>query len=121
MSEMIDYDKAILRYVLGGVLAGTLTLLVFSAAVYHWLDGPMLAGFALICAAAQFAVHLKFFVELREDRGPDWYKMSFMFTILTALIIVIGSLWVMMNLNYNMGMSPEQMNEYMIQQGKKGF
>jgi len=37
------------------------------------------------------------------------------------LVIVIGSLWIMQNLDYRMGMSGEAMNEYMKEQNKKGF
>lgn len=121
MNEMISYDKAILRYVMGGVLAGVATLFVFCAVQYQWLEGAALAAFALLFAAVQLGVHLFFFLHLDREKKPRWNMASLMFTALTALIILIGSLWIMTNLNYNMGMSPQQMNEYMIEQGKKGF
>ena len=41
--------------------------------------------------------------------------------IAMLLIIVVGSLWIMANMNYNMHMSPEQIKDYMIEQNKKGF
>lgn len=121
MNEMISYDKAVLRYVMGGVLAGLTTLVVFCAVTYHWLEGPMLAVFALSLAGLQLAIHLFFFLHLGRESKPRWNALSLLFTGLTALMIILGSLWIMMNLNYNMGMSPQQMNEYMIKQGKKGF
>lgn len=121
MSEVISYDKAILRFVMGGVLAGLTTLVVYCAVTYHWLEGPLLAGFALLLAGVQLAVHLVFFLHLGRETKPRWNMLSFFFTALMALTIILGSLWIMMNLNYNMGMSPKQMNDYMIQQGKKGF
>jgi hypothetical protein len=37
------------------------------------------------------------------------------------MIIVVGSLWIMKNLDYRMGMSSEAMNEYMKTQNTKGF
>lgn len=121
MNELISYDKAILRYVLGGILAGLTTLIVYCAVTYHWLEGPLLAAFALLLAGIQLMIHLVFFLHLDRERGARWNTVSLLFTASTALVIILGSLWIMMNLNYNMGMSPEQMNDYMIKQGKKGF
>ena len=121
MNEVIEYDKAMLRYVLGGVLAGLATLVVYCAVTYRWLEGPLLAGFALLVAGVQLIVHLFFFLHMDREVKPKWNVWSLAFTILTALIVILGSLWIMMNLNYNMRMSPEQMNDYMIKQGKKGF
>lgn len=121
MNEVISYDKALLRYVMGGVMAGLTTLIVFCAVTYHWLEGPLLAAFALTLAGVQLAVHLFFFLHIGREVKPKWNTLSFVFTILMALTIILGSLWIMMNLNYNMGMSPQQMDEYMIKQGKKGF
>jgi hypothetical protein len=37
------------------------------------------------------------------------------------VVIVAGSLWIMNNLNYNMMMTPEQMDAYMSKQREKGF
>ena len=46
--------------------------------------------------------------------------MAFVFMIVTVATIVLGSIWIMANLNYNM-MSPEQVDTYMLKQSKKGF
>jgi cytochrome o ubiquinol oxidase operon protein cyoD len=121
---MIDeqaYKRTITHYLYGGVLAAVVTGIVYFVAVNNWLTGTSLALFALVAAVIQLAIHLVFFVHVRDREGPNWAAMSFIFTALTAMIIVIGSIWIMININYSMGMSPEKMNEYMIKQGKKGF
>jgi cytochrome o ubiquinol oxidase operon protein cyoD len=121
MTDDNTYQRTVKQYVYGGFLAAIVTGVVYFVAVDEWLTGMALAFFALAAAAVQLAIHLAFFVHVRDREGPNWAAMSFLFTALTALIIIIGSIWIMMNVNYNMGMSPEKMDEYMIKQGKKGF
>ena len=43
--------------------------------------------------------------------------------VLIVGIVVIGTLWIMHNLDYNMGndMSPVEKEEYMLEQKDKGF
>ncbi len=121
MNHETTYRQEIKQYLYGGIAAAVVTGIVYLTAVNEWLTGGALALFALVAAAIQLAIHLAFFIHVRDREGANWPAMSFIFTTLTALIVIIGSLWIMMNINYNMGMSPEQMNEYMIKQGKKGF
>ncbi|MGE5298418.1 MAG: hypothetical protein ACM3KF_00060, partial [Acidobacteriota bacterium] len=56
-----------------------------------------------------------------DKEKPKWRLASYLFTWFTLLIIVVGSLWIMNNMNYNMMMSPEQMTDYMLKQNAKGF
>lgn len=121
MTHDDSYQQTVKHYIYGGLLAALITGVVYVVAVNDWLTGLSLAFFGLVAAGIQLAIHLAFFIHVRDREGPNWAAMSFMFTTLTALIIIIGSIWIMMNVNYNMGMSPEKMDEYMIKQGKKGF
>jgi cytochrome o ubiquinol oxidase operon protein cyoD len=121
MTEQHEYYHSVKQYMLGGALAAVITGIVYFVAINKWLEGAQLAAFCLVLAAVQLGIHLAFFIHVRDREGPNWSAMSFMFTALTALIIIVGSLWIMMNLNYNMGMTGEQMNEYMMKQNKKGF
>jgi cytochrome o ubiquinol oxidase subunit IV len=68
----------------------------------------MLAVFAL----TQFIVQLVFFLHLGSERKPQWKTLVFWFMIIIVLILVVGSVWIMQNLNYNM-MSPEETMMYM--------
>jgi cytochrome o ubiquinol oxidase operon protein cyoD len=121
MSHEDTYRQTVRHYIYGGMMAAIVTGVVYLVAENNWLTGGSLALFALIAAGIQLAIHLAFFIHVRDREGTNWAAMSFIFTTLTALIVIIGSLWIMMNINYNMGMSPEKMNDYMIKQGKKGF
>ena len=75
-----------------------------------------------MAAAAQLYIQSRYFLHLDDDKEkPKWRLASYLFTWFTLLIIVVGSLWVMNNLNYNMMMIPEEMTERMLEQNAKGF
>lgn len=120
MNENI-YRSQVFKYTYGFILSGILTLVVYFAVMQNWLAGGTMALFAILMAVAQFIVQVKFFLHIGDESGPRWKTYGFAFTILCLLIIVVGSLWIMSNLNYNMHATPEQMTEYMKKQNTKGF
>ena len=125
---MEPYKKARLKkhlvgYVIGFVLSLAITLIAFWM-VYSYNNGaqfsfpqaviiPMLG----ILAFGQFVVQLVYFLHLGTEQKPRWKLLVFWFMIIIVLIVVVGSLWIMHNLNYNMMMPPENMNI----QTQKGF
>ncbi len=98
-------------YSIGFVLSIVLTIISFA-----FVTNKMMAGTSLILALLGFAclqlfVQLFFFLHLGQEEKPRWNLMLFLFTMLILLIIVLGSLWIMYNLDYNM-MSPHETNQY---------
>lgn len=75
---------------------------------------PFLIGATAILALAQFFAQLYYFLHLGRETKPRWKLLVLCFMILVVLIIVVGSIWIMYNLNYRM--SPQQMNTYMLNQ-----
>ena len=61
----------------------------------------------MVLAIAQIGVHLVFFLHITT--GPDNVNniLALAFGVLIVFLIIIGSLWIMDNLNQNMG--PMQM------------
>jgi cytochrome o ubiquinol oxidase operon protein cyoD len=108
-------------YVIGFVLAVTLTLLAYFIVVNHLASGFTLIAILLGLAAVQLLVQLVFFLHLGRDKNSRWNVASFYFMLLVLVIFVGGSLWIMSNLNYNMMMTPEEMNKYMLDQSMRGF
>ena len=101
-----------LSYVVGFVLSIATTLLAYFFVVYGLLPKELLIYVVLAIAIVQLVVQLVFFLHL--GRGNRWKLMTFLFALLVVLVVVVGSLWIMHNLDYNMmQMSPEQMSEYM--------
>ncbi len=55
-----------------------------------------------ILALLQGAVQAICFLHILSERGPRWNLVIFISTISMIIIIVVGSIWIMHHLNYNM-------------------
>lgn len=105
---------------IGFILSIGLTVLSFVLVGKDILSGSAILGALAILAALQLAVQLVFFLHLGKESGPRWNLFAFAFMGLIAAIIIIGTLWIMANMNYHM-MSPEESDTYMLEQKDKGF
>lgn len=119
-------QKAALRRQVVNYLVGFVSALVLSAAAF-WLvtsqivDGAWLIAVLIGLAVLQLVVQLVFFLHVGSESRPRWNLTALLFMLIMLVVIVAGSLWIMNNLNYNMMMTPEQMEEYMKIQLEKGF
>jgi cytochrome o ubiquinol oxidase operon protein cyoD len=89
-------------YVAGFVLSVLLTAAAFGVV----LKGVWSGEHAIIAIAAlalvQIVVHLVFFLHMNSSSAQRWNVMAFGFTVLTAIILIGGSLWIMHNVSMNM-------------------
>lgn len=113
-------SSGIKSYVVGFIGAVILTLGSYAIIVNHMLTGVAAIATISVLAVVQFIVQLYFFLHLGKGTNERWNMAAFAFMMITLVIVVAGSLWIMYNLNYNM-MTPGQMNSYMQQQSKEGF
>ncbi len=120
MSESA-YKKALYRYCGGFIAALVLVYAMYFTTVNGWLSGAPLAALLLGLALVQFGVQMVVFLHVFDEAKPRWTLWSIIYSFVMLLIIVLASLWIMANLNYNMHMTPEQMEQYMLEQNKKGF
>ena len=118
MSKVVSTKTNVIRYLVGFGLALTLTVIAFGLVMYQ-VGGEQKAFsdsfivFAIVALAViQLIVQLTFFLHLGQEFRPRWNIANFLFMLLVLLIIVLGSLWIMDNLNYNM-MSPTETKEYL--------
>ncbi len=99
-------------YVVGFLLSVITTLIAYFFVVNELWPKEMLVYIVLGIAIVQLIVQMVFFLHI--GRGSHWKALTFIFTIVLVLILVVGSVWVMDNLNYNMmEMNPQEMKEYM--------
>jgi len=113
--------SGLVSYAIGFVSAVVLTLVAYFAIMSHWFTGLLQIGVIMGLAVIQLIVQLVFFLHLGREKGSRWKVASFFFMLLVLVVIVFGSLWIMYSLNYNMQMTPEQMDQFMRQQSSKGF
>jgi len=101
-------------YVTGFALSLILTGLAFYLVGHQGFNRTFVLGSIIILALVQLFVQLFFFLHLNSEQGPRWKLLTFGFMAGVLLIVVVGSLWIMNNLNYNM-MSPEQLDKTISQ------
>lgn len=109
------------RYFAGFGTALALTAIAFWCVTSEIVTGGALVAVLIVLAAVQLVVQLVFFLHVGTEARPRWNLTALLFTAILLVVIVGGSLWIMNNLNYNMMMSEEEMNEYMMKQRDKGF
>lgn len=112
----------IIKYIVGFTSAMLLSAIAYLVVVEKWFEtSTQTMTVLLVLAAVQLLIQLICFLHLGVRGSSASRTLAIVYTLLMMLVIVVGSLWVVGNLDYRMGMSPEAMNEYMIEQNKKGF
>lgn len=89
-------------YVIGFVGSILLTIISFFLVATQFLSGPNLIYTIASLALLQAIIQLIFFLHIGQEAKPRWESVVFIFMFIILLIIVIGSLWVMQDLNERM-------------------
>ncbi|HDT6077820.1 MULTISPECIES: cytochrome o ubiquinol oxidase subunit IV [Aeromonas] len=89
-------------YLVGFVLSIILTAIPF----WMVMDGSFSHSATLMTvvgmAVVQIFVHLVYFLHMNTSSEERWNLTALVFTVLIIAIVVVGSLWIMYNLNINM-------------------
>lgn len=114
---MIKITKKQKPYVTGFVVSTILTLTAYTLVVTTTFSGWTLFYIIIALAVIQLLVQVIFFLHLGREEKPHWKLMTFLFAVIVVLIVVIGSLWIMNNLDYRHGHSnePAETDQYIIQ------
>jgi len=115
-----DTARGTLRsYATGFVLSIVFTLAAYFSVVRHVFSGKFLLLILLVLAVIQFFVQIFYFLHIGKETKPRWRVLTLFLMIFFVLVVVLGSIWIMYNLNYRM--SPMRINQYMSQQAGEGF
>lgn len=89
-------------YLIGLGLATLLTLVSFFISRTTLVWEPSIPVALAVLAIAQMGVHLVFFLHITT--GPDNVNnvLALAFGVLIVLLVIVGSLWIMAHMNYNM-------------------
>ena len=95
--------KTLSVYVIGVSLCILLTLIPFGVVMRDLMSRTHMIWTLIICALLQLMVQVVCFLRLntQTEQGKS-NVMCFLFTIVVALVVVGGSMWIMHHLNYNM-------------------
>lgn len=102
MAKIDNSHGSYKSYIIGFVLSILLTFLAYFLVVQGKMEGFNPYVLLGILASLQFIVQLIFFLHLASEEKPRWNLQSFVFTFISVVILVVGSLWVMYSLDYNM-------------------
>jgi cytochrome o ubiquinol oxidase subunit IV len=89
-------------YLIGFVLSVILTAIPFWMVMDGSASHAMVLGTVVATAVIQIFVHLAYFLHMNTSSEERWNLIALVFTVLIIAIVVVGSLWIMYNLNVNM-------------------
>jgi cytochrome o ubiquinol oxidase operon protein cyoD len=95
-------DGRLRAYVLGYIYSIELTIIAYLLVTRHLADKSALVLAVVGLAIIQLMVQLRFFLHLGKESKPKWNLIVFLFMLMVLLILVLGSLWIMFNLNRHM-------------------
>lgn len=89
-------------YVTGFILSLAFTLVPYYLVVQKVVTGNGLLATIIGFAVLQLVVQVVFFLHLGREPKPRWNLFFFVNTIAIILVVVLGSIWIMRHLHYNM-------------------
>ena len=97
-----EIAEGLLGYIVGLFLASLITAVAFFLVGTALVWRPSIPVALLVLAVAQMGVHLVFFLHITT--GPDNSNnvLALAFGVLIVGLILVGSLWIMTNMNANM-------------------
>ncbi len=93
------WPQTLKLYLTGFFLSLILTLLSFSLTAAGFFSKNLLAIVLIFLALSQAFVQLHFFMHFGKEEKPRWMTLVFYFMVFILLVIVLGSLWIIFDLN----------------------
>ena len=97
-----EIAEGIRGYLIGLALATLITVIAFFVSQTTLVWQPSIPVALIVLAIAQMGVHLVFFLHITT--GPESLNnvLALAFGLLIVFLLLVGSLWIMTNLNHNM-------------------
>ena len=90
------------QYTVGFILSIILTIIPFGMVMTGGFERGVLIAAIAITAVAQIFVQLVYFLHMNSSSEQRWNVIAFIYTVLTIAILLVGSVWIMNYLHYNM-------------------
>ncbi len=103
-----EYHGSLIAYIIGFTLSLIFTLASFLLVKFGVFPAFVLVWTIVGLAVLQAFIQMIFFLHLGQEDAPQWETMVFYFMLLLLAIVVLGTLWIMYDLDdrvmMNMGM-----------------
>jgi cytochrome o ubiquinol oxidase operon protein cyoD len=96
-----EWHGTLKSYVIGFISSLFLTIASFLLVLIKPFSAQTLTYSIVALAIIQAMIQLKFFLHLGQE-DKRWESMIFYFMVLILLVIAVGSLWIMYDLNYRL-------------------
>jgi cytochrome o ubiquinol oxidase subunit IV len=90
------------QYTIGFILSVALTIIPFGMVMMGGFSRGLVVATIAITAVAQILVQLVYFLHMNSSSEQRWNVIAFVYTILTIAILLVGSVWIMNYLHFNM-------------------
>lgn len=97
-----SFSSHVSRYITGLVACLIVTLISFFVVVQGGRASFGIIALLILLAGVQVALQSYFFLHIGQEEKPRWQTIAYAFAAMMVSMIVLGSLWVMSHLNYNM-------------------
>ena len=104
-----QWHGSIKSYAIGFIASLILTSASFLLVMTKTLTGTTLINTIVALALLQAGFQLIFFLHVGQESKPRWETMTFFLMFVILLVIAIGSLWIMNDLNERMMMDMTEM------------
>ncbi len=94
-----EWHGTLRAYLTGFIACVILTSLSFYLVVGEVLSGQLLYHTLTALAVAQAVVQLRLFLHVGQEPKPRWESIIFCVMVFMLLVIAIGTLWIMHDLN----------------------
>lgn len=94
------FKNSIFFYILIFIFSLILSFFPFYIVIYNIFSKNYLYFFITLCCFVQVLMHILFFLHLNDFNKNYWNLFSIIFTCTVISIILIGSIWIMRNINH---------------------
>jgi cytochrome o ubiquinol oxidase operon protein cyoD len=97
-----EWHGTLKSYLIGFISSLLLTALSFSLVAFRFFTGEGLRFTIIGLGILQALAQVLFFLHVGKESKPRWETLVFLFMTMVVVIIVIGTLWIMFDLNHRM-------------------
>ena len=90
------------QYTIGFILSVILTVIPFGMVMAGGFGRGIVMAVIAITAVAQVLVQLVYFLHMNSSSEQRWNVIAFIYTVLCIAVLLVGSVWIMHYLHYNM-------------------